>query len=244
MSKGQRKSRVGVGMKPRGIQGDKMQKAVMVTDASSGTEGQTETSIQPVFEAQYVEQRGPTLEQENSGLLESEKQPAVADQPTEMADFELKKALKMSSATGPTADQTEDYGVTKYDPETGCRPNSEVNPDGSVVDAEFEEVAPYIPTMAEHEEAVREGRVVSIASIEEALSKGANVSIAPNGDVKIGGTLGPRADGSYGIVLTVPEGYWDAVQQWAEADGVTAEEWCNMRFTEFVETWSSPAKGR
>jgi hypothetical protein len=66
------------------------------------------------------------------------------------------------------------------------------------------------------------------------------VKIFRTGDAR----LGPQKNGDYGIAINIREGYWEAVKQWAEADGVAPEEWCNMRFTEYMETWSSPAKGR
>lgn len=216
MSKGQKKRRVGVGMKPRGVQGDTMQKATMGVDTASGSEGQTEIVKVPESEPQQQEQRGPTLEAKNDVSEEVEKVSTVAAPPTEDAVSDLQKALEMSAEKGPEA--------------------------------------VHIPTLEEHEKSVEEGRAIrlddpryvhySIAEIEAAMNKGASVSIAPDGKVNLGGTLGPRPDGSHGIVLTVPEGYWEAVQQWAESEGISPEEWCNMRFVECIEVWGQPAKGR
>lgn len=204
MSKGQRKRRVGVGMKPRGIQGGIVQKAVIGVDTSSTTEGQPETVIVPVSEAQEREERGPTLEPEIDSRGESQKEPHVAEITNETADLDLQKALEMSSKV-----------------------------DSEVIDAEFEEVAtepsPHIPTIAEMEQAINDGRVVRIDA---------------SGTVDIGDKPGPRPDGSYGIVVSIGEGYWDAVQQWAEADDLKPSEWLNMRIAEFLDTWSYPAKGR
>ena len=57
-------------------------------------------------------------------------------------------------------------------------------------------------------------------------------------------TIGVQPDGSEKFVITVQEGYTDAVRQWAEADGVPVERWLSDRLYEYISTYGEPAKGR
>lgn len=56
--------------------------------------------------------------------------------------------------------------------------------------------------------------------------------------------LGPQPDGSHKVAVTIQEGYWEAVQQWAEADGVPVEEWLSARLYEYVSTYGQAPRGR
>ena len=56
--------------------------------------------------------------------------------------------------------------------------------------------------------------------------------------------IGVQPDGSEKFVITVQEGYTDAVRQWAEADGVEVERWLSDRLYEYISTYGEPAKGR
>jgi hypothetical protein len=57
-------------------------------------------------------------------------------------------------------------------------------------------------------------------------------------------SLGEQENGSYKLVTTIPEGYVEAVRQWAEGDGVTMEEWVDRQLSAYLENWGSPARGR
>lgn len=56
--------------------------------------------------------------------------------------------------------------------------------------------------------------------------------------------LGPQPDGSHKVAVTIQEGYWEAVQQWAEADGVSVETWLTDRLYEYVSTYGQAPRGR
>lgn len=56
--------------------------------------------------------------------------------------------------------------------------------------------------------------------------------------------LGPQPDGTTKIILTIPEGYWEAVKEWADSSGQGVEEWCNALFLQNLETWAAPAGKR
>ena len=56
--------------------------------------------------------------------------------------------------------------------------------------------------------------------------------------------LGLQPDGSTKVVVSIQEGYWEAVKDWAEADGVPVERWLSDRLYEYISTYGEPAKGR
>jgi len=55
---------------------------------------------------------------------------------------------------------------------------------------------------------------------------------------------GERPDGTYGLVVTIPEGMIEPIREQAASDGISPEEWVTMRLVEVLETWWYPAKGR
>ncbi len=56
--------------------------------------------------------------------------------------------------------------------------------------------------------------------------------------------VGTQPDGSEKFIITVQEGYTDAVRQWAEADGVPVQQWLSDRLYEYISTYGEPAKPR
>ena len=199
MSKGQESKRIGQGMKPRGNAGVSQPKPIAAPIVAPTGVGQPESLIAPVLERVELEQKGGTLEPENSAKPQPKNAVGVAPSPEEEDQLSaLADALIASGFTEPAEAEDANEGVHPA----------------------IEGGIPAGPTP------------VGVQEIPGVIMyRGEN-------------PLGPQPNGSHGIVLNIGEGYWEAVQQWAEADGVAAEEWCNMRFTEYLETWSSPAKGR
>ena len=137
---------------------------------------------------------------------------------------------------------------------------------GAVIDAEFEEVdeapAEEWPTHCSHGTSIKEpcekckaadmGKDgPNVKALQEAYGS-ANFSDPPSEaavSIKIRGVdagfhIGLQPDGSTKVVVTIEEGYWEAVQQWAEADGVPVERWLSDRLYEYISTYGEPAKGR
>lgn len=56
--------------------------------------------------------------------------------------------------------------------------------------------------------------------------------------------LGEQPDGSFNVVLTVGEGYIEAIRQEAEAHGKTVKQWCDEQFNFFLQSWWQPPKAR
>jgi hypothetical protein len=61
-------------------------------------------------------------------------------------------------------------------------------------------------------------------------------------EVKAG--LGERPDGTYGLVVTIPEGMIEPIREQAKSDKISAEEWVSTRLTEYLESWWQPAESR
>jgi hypothetical protein len=57
-------------------------------------------------------------------------------------------------------------------------------------------------------------------------------------------TVGPREDGTFGIVVSIAEGYMEGIRQQAASDRMTPEAWVTQRLEEYLETWWSPPRGR
>lgn len=56
--------------------------------------------------------------------------------------------------------------------------------------------------------------------------------------------IGKRPDGTFGMLVTIPEGYLDPVKEQAASDGVSPEEWMSTRVVELLENFWSPARSR
>ena len=56
--------------------------------------------------------------------------------------------------------------------------------------------------------------------------------------------LGQQSDGTFKLVLSVDEGYIESIRQEAEANSMTAEQWCSQQFNFFLESWWAKPKGR
>ena len=90
----------------------------------------------------------------------------------------------------------------------------------------------------------------TIADMEAAIERGEVLTIDPDGKVYSeqkffqADLVGFQANGEYKAVVTIKEGYWNAVEEWAAADGLTPEEWLSNLVTANIETYAMPAKGR
>ncbi len=66
----------------------------------------------------------------------------------------------------------------------------------------------------------------------------------PPGKITVVDMLGQQLDGSFRVAVRLEEGYIEPVRQWAEAEGITVEEWCSRQLSHYLETWGQPAKSR
>jgi hypothetical protein len=228
MAEGQtgNKRKIGTGMKPRGKQRVKPQKEKNQMTEQSTVEGHETPSKEAVLEGQEGNSKGGTLEPENGekSLQNLENSEAM------VADNKgLEKALN-ESASG----------------------------EEEVIDAEFREVDEPEPPcegkpMGEELAGVTVDRKYAIGvDFGEGRDKGV-IAVIKTGEGgkpdELMGTfaaiaIGPQPDGSEKFIITIAEGYTDAVRQWAESDGVPVEQWLSDRLYEYISTYGEPAKGR
>jgi hypothetical protein len=226
MNEGQKKRQIGKGMKARGNKRVKPQKETKMMAQQSTTEGQQIPVLEAVLEPQDVN--------ETPGNLEAEKGEKS------LQNLEDSEAIV-----------AHDDGL-----------EAALNESGDVIDGEFAEVEESESRPAgdhhtvgdddgdlETAMAVGTGTVAelnrpTVAELEELINRHGSegVSLEPNGTVKL--AIGPQPDGSEKFVVTVQEGYTDAVRQWAEADGVPVQQWLSDRLYEYISTYGEPAKGR
>ena len=223
MAEGQKNRHIGKGMKPRGNQRVKPQREANKVTEHSTDEGQQTPAKEVVLEPEEGNETPGNLEPENG---EKPLQNLENSEPIVAHDEGLEAALNESG--------------------------------GEVIDAEFADVeqpgADLETGMAVEAGTVKDlqppcggeprGKRPTIAELEELLNKHGSegVSLEPNGAVKL--ATGPQPDGSEKFVITIQEGYPEAVRQWAESDGVPVEQWLSDRLYEYISTYGEPAKGR
>lgn len=222
MNEGQKKRKIGTGMKPRGNKRVKPQKEKNPMTEQSTVEGHETPSQEPVLEGREGNETPGNLEPEKGEkpLQNLENSEAMVAQ-----DSSLEAAMKESS--------------------------------GEILDAEFSDVdepaSEEWPTHCVHGTAIKEpcekckaagggkdGKLIAEADVDDSLE----LEPQPPLDGKAFPAVGLQPDGSTKVIVTIQEGYWEAVQQWAEADGVPVERWLSDRLYEYVSTYGEPAKGR
>lgn len=63
-------------------------------------------------------------------------------------------------------------------------------------------------------------------------SPGAKITYTP-----ILSSLGQQPNGTFGLVVSIPEGYIEGIKLQAQLDNMTTEEWVSFRLGEYLESW-------
>ena len=201
------------------------------------TEGQETPSKESVLELEEGNSKGGNLEPKNgeNALQNLENAEAIVasddglEEPTE-AGKDLLKALFASEGQANAA-----LAEAQTDMETAMAVGT-----GSVKDLQ--------PSLASLEKAYGEamGFQDSPDQMVVVLNKGdkENNLLISKAILDATSVTGPQPDGSEKFIVTVQEGYTDAVRQWAESDGVSVERWLSDRLYEYISTYGEPAKGR
>lgn len=210
-----KKKNLGQGMKPRGNQAE-TEKA---EESVSAGEGQEETSVEAVSGAPDVEQTPNNLEPEFE----------VDRIDLYVASADPSKYTLIDSVA--TKDETVDLRKLLYDSGEG-EPEMQRPPD--------------IPFLGQALfPSADESKYHDFPTAED-IAKYPLYRFDPNTGTKerVYEDLGQQADGTFKVVLAIDEGYIESIRQEAEANSMTAEQWCSQQFNFFLESWWSKPKGR
>jgi hypothetical protein len=254
MEEGQKKRQIGKGMKPRGNKRFKTQKGMKKVTNQSTNEGQAQGAPEPVLEAEVRNETPGNLEPENgeNSLQNLEKNEAIvahddALEESSEAGNELLAALNESAGE-----------------RVAVKGSSELKNQAHVVieDGKVTKSREYVDL--ETAMAVGTGTVKELAGVtaDRKYAIGVDYGGGPEKGVmavikagekgkpdELVGTfeaisLGLQPDGSKKYVVEVVEGYWTAVEDWAQGDGITPEEWLRNLLYGAISTYGEPAKGR
>ena len=233
MGKDRKRRQVGTGMKARGTQ-----QAAEVPSDLSANEGQVESLIQPILEAQDVALTPNRVEEEIVQILESSESALVADgpleneavlDPTDELETAMKKAAEEEVADVKFYAQTTDGQYAEVGEKLSEELRRSVYEDGKAVDPRTDLQPPC------------DGKTGAELAAEDHGQPGEKVF---SDELLADCLIGEQPDGSYKAVVTIKEGYWNAITEWAESDGVTPEEFLSNIITQNIETYAMPAKGR
>jgi hypothetical protein len=87
-----------------------------------------------------------------------------------------------------------------------------------------------------------EGGESVIAEIEAPTVEEPEQTVADNESENA--ELGLQSDGSYKIIVTIPEGYWGAIKEWAESDGLPTDRWISDRLCEYIYGYGERPKAK
>jgi hypothetical protein len=240
-----KKSRVGMGMKPRGVPEETQPEvqAVEITEDRPTTEGQPEGALEAVSEGVSGDEKGINLEPEKLQNLESSEgvivaHPDVADEivpRSKPAGERLIEELMEPAAEKPqeAVDLEKLMGESAGQPEPD---KGEEEPPEDDKDKEPEEVDPRTFLIS----GVGSPSSADLDAVMEQAGYAARIDSlkAPQNE------LGPQPNGSHKWAVTVEEGYVSAVEDWAREAGITPEKWLSDLVHQNVETYAVPAKGR
>jgi hypothetical protein len=231
-------SRVGVGMKER-ISLEQRNKA---QEEVSAVAARDEGAIQSVSEPLEPVETGGEIAQESVQNLDSaEGAKEAVSVPAEEPMFG-EMGTEMNPETGCISNEgLEELMQKSKDPVqqivSECKdPNHWRNPETGMIECD--------DCCGRALDMERDRKKPTIAELEELMDKsGGNVRIDPDGTVTAY-PIGERGDGTFGLVVTIPEGMIDPIRGQAESDRVTPEEWVSTRLGEYLDSWWSAPKGR
>ena len=234
MVEGQKKRKIGAGMKPRGNKRVKPQKETKSMTEQSIVEGHATPQEEAVFEVQEGNETPGNLEPENGektvqNLENSEAMVAHDDghrEADEQAGMELLAAMDESSNEVIETEFNEVDESTEMEQVLGEPAGTDLETAIAVGTGTVKDLQPTLTGIG--------GK-----PLESEI-----VAVRPPLDGKNFPHVGPQPDGSEKFIITIQEGYTEAVRQWAEADGVDVSRWLSDRLYEYISTYGEPAKGR
>ena len=243
-----RKKNLGQGMKPRGNQAE-TEKA---EEPVSADEGQEETSVEAVSEAQEVEQTPNNLEPEfevdRIDLYVASSDPSkytlIDSVATKDETVDLRKLLYDSGEGEPEMQRLpEEKSDAQKQAEQLLVQNLDTFPTA-------EDLAKFPLYRFDPNTGTKEAVVERVEATDDGLAlymrepKPDEVLYRGMPRVQTLDYLGQQSDGTFKLVLSVDEGYIESIRQEAESNGMTAEQWCSQQFNFFLESWWAKPKGR
>ena len=227
----EKNKRAGIGQKPRGRQQTRGVEALPSEKPVASNEGQEEGVKDPVSEtADRV--------QEGGGLLEEIS--TISDKTAENEKMTSVSVSEGGNLAAILAKSVEEDGL-------------EYESQGELSEAEkaffdernAERDHPLLVTERESGKVRAATREEEVAFKDQTIG-GYEIRLDPKRAVLqfYQAELGPQADGSFLIAVRLEEGYLEPVRQWAEAEGISPEEWCSRQLSHYLETWGQPAKSR
>lgn len=108
------------------------------------------------------------------------------------------------------------------------------NSESSVAPSYISDLKPEIDLEAAMKEGISQGeKLDEVAKVSEAVISCDVIVISHE-----------LPDGSHMAMVTIPEGWWEPVAQWAQEGGVTVEQWLSDRLYEYISSYGAPAGKR
>lgn len=230
MSKGNKNSRVGFGMKPRGVQENQVDESVEPIEEQeevSVDEGQQDAPEKVELDGLEGPLDSSTLETENvaagnvpsvplEGMLSDDNPSLPSDylgiERSSDAAAKLEELMKVAEPIKFDLSRLTADNIDKF--------KANIENSGPIRAATLEEIT-------------------AITGIKQAEWEAAHpTEEAPEQ------RRGERGDGTFGMVVSIPEGYIDIIRDQAESDGITPEAWMNIRVQEIMDQWWQVPKGR
>lgn len=256
----QKKRKLGQGMKPRGTN----ETGAEPEDEVSADAGQQEPENDTIQEVEEDAVGGGRLEPETTEkeaetqtpekvASDGEKDPDSAPTEAETQPSGLEEMLRLSATNDPiviglsqgfTPDSTVDevFGG----PVTISAPKSVQtleSPEVDRVDVYRElpgEPRTYVKIKdAEPFEIIPDRQIDAAVAIIETPAGGYvfGIDTASESTLPESFSLGQQPNGTFGLVISVPEGYIEGIKLQAQLDNMTTEEWVSFRLGEYLESW-------
>jgi hypothetical protein len=215
-------------MKPRGVnnmqESGKNDVSMLEENVSTGNQQLTETenSTEALDQREPCDPNvDPTVDQEppTADLVAGTDESGF----TSVVPEEVQPEDKLADLMKLSREMSESFGIEpqRLTDEEWIRKRAEQE-DGSMVFAG----SLVLPT-AEEVAAVTDGKLAPLLKLDRTTGE---VTMVAEG-------IGQQPDGTFKLVVTIAEGYFEGIKSQAESDGVTPEEWVSTRLGDYMEQW-------
>lgn len=227
----QKKRKLGQGMKPRGTNetGAEPEDEVSADAGQQDPENTPEPEVEEDtagggrLEPETVEKEAETQTSEKVAS-EGEKGPVLDQNEDQTQPSGLEEMLRLSVTNDPIV-----IGLTQ-----GFTPDSTV---GEVFGEPVTISAPKSLQNLESERKPQHHRVLTEVDPHTFVFKDGVTDLRPGDIVETIPIFGQQPNGTFGLVVSIPEGYIEGIKLQAKLDNMTTEEWVSFRLGEYLESW-------